>query len=117
MAIDHDLDSAHDGPFGLHAARLGDTFRVVLTGEFDLAAVTTVEEAIDHAFDGRTAALEIDLSQLTFVDSSGLRTIVEARDRAASNDVELRLVPGIPAVQRVFQITGLDEVLPFRDPS
>lgn len=115
MAIDQHLDSAHDGPFGLHADKLGSTFRLVLQGEFDLAAVTPVEAAIGHAFDGSTATLEIDLSQLTFLDSSGLRTILEARDRAAGHDVALRLVRGIPAVQRVFQITGLDAVLPFRD--
>lgn len=114
MAIDHHLDSAHDGPFSVHADQRGDTCRVVLRGEFDIAAVAAVQDAVARAFDGRPATLELDLSQLSFLDSSGLRAILEVRDRASDRDVALALVPGSPAVQRVFQITGLDEVLPFR---
>ncbi|WP_081425473.1 STAS domain-containing protein [Conexibacter woesei] len=115
MTIEHDIGNAHDGPFGLHAAKLGGTYRMRLRGEFDLAAVETVEDALARAFDGDTQLLEIDLGQLTFLDSSGLRTILEARDRAASSGVRLRLVRGIEPVQRVFAITGLEASLPFAD--
>lgn len=111
MAIDHDLDR---GAFAVQADQRGDTHRVVLSGELDIAGVRAVEEAVARALDGRAATLELDLSQLSFLDSSGLRAILDVRDRARERDVALALVPGGPAVQRVFQITGLDEVLPFR---
>lgn len=115
MAIEHDIASGHDGPFGLRAAKLGQTYRVTLRGEFDLAAVATVEQALAPAYGGGTRLLEIDLSALTFLDSSGLRAILEARDRAAGSGVELRLVRGVETVQRVFAITGLEQLLPFAD--
>lgn len=115
MSIHDTLDSAHDGPFGIHTAKRGDTYHVVLTGEFDLAAVEPVQAAVAQAFDGDTALLEIDLSQLTFLDSSGLRAILETRDAAAQRDVRLQIVRGIDVVQRVFAITGLEGILPFVD--
>lgn len=115
MAIEHDTDSAHDGPFGLRAAKLGGTYTVTLRGEFDLAAVALVEEALARAYDGDTKLLEIDLGPLTFLDSSGLRTILAARERAESSGVRLRLMRGTETVQRVFAITGLEETLPFAD--
>lgn len=115
MAIEHDIESAHDGPFGLHAATSGATYRVTLSGEFDLAAVSLVEDALERAYEGEVEVLDIDLAPLTFLDSSGLRVIVGAADRAAVNGVELRLRRGADVVQRVFSITGLESALPFVD--
>jgi anti-anti-sigma factor len=115
MAIEHDTESAHDGPFGLHAAATGSTYRVTLRGEFDLAAVDLVEDALERAYEGEVRVLDIDLAPLTFLDSSGLRVILGAADRAASHGVELRLRRGGETVQRVFAITGLDQALPFVD--
>lgn len=115
MAIEHDIESAHDGPFGLHATASGATYRVTLRGEFDLAAVGLVEDALERAYEGAVRVLDIDLAPLTFLDSSGLRVILGAADRAASHGVELRLRRGGENVQRVFSITGLESALPFVD--
>jgi anti-anti-sigma factor len=115
MANAHDIESAHDGPFGLRAFTSGTICRVRLQGEFDLAAVSLVEDALERAYEGDVRVLDIDLAPLTFLDSSGLRVILGARDRAARHGVELRLRRGGETVQRVFAITGLDAELPFVD--
>lgn len=115
MAIEHDIESAHDGPFGLHAAAAGATYRVTLRGEFDLAAVSLVEDVLERAYEGEVRVLDIDLAPLTFLDSSGLRVLLGALDRANSHGVELRLHRGVASVQRVFAITGLETALPFVD--
>jgi anti-anti-sigma factor len=85
--------------------------QVVLAGEFDLAAVPQFEDALTEVEAGGPAAIVIDLSALTFMDSSGLRALVTADDRARAAGRRLAIVPGPPAVRRVFEITQLDSKL------
>lgn len=87
-----------------------DVVRVVLKGEFDLSVVPAVEEEI-HRVEGSAPLLVIDLSELQFMDSSGLRTLVTADDRARKHGRRLVLIQGPPPVHRVFEITQLTERL------
>jgi anti-anti-sigma factor len=89
----------------------GGVTQLVLAGEFDLASVPQFEDAIAAVESGRPAAIVIDLSGLSFMDSSGLRALVTADDRARSAGRRLAIVPGPPAVRRVFEITQLDKKL------
>lgn len=76
--------------------------RVQLTGELDLAAFERTRNLLVQADAG--AGVIVDLSAVTFIDSSGLRALIEAR-----NQVELTL-SGVPeSVQRVLEITGLHD--------
>jgi anti-anti-sigma factor len=50
---------------------------------------------------------------LTFIDSTGLRLVLEWDSVARRDGLRLRLRPGPPAVQRVFEVTGVIERLPF----
>lgn len=89
----------------------GGVTQVALAGEFDLAAVPQFEDAIAAVEAGAPAAIVIDLSSLTFMDSSGLRALVMADNRARTASRRLAIVPGPPAVRRVFEITQLDSRL------
>jgi anti-anti-sigma factor len=84
-----------------------------LSGEFDLAC----EEGFRHRAAQVSSGTEvlIDLRQLTFIDSTGIRLIVELWQRSKGDGIDLAILPGPPEVQRVFQMTGLDEVLPLAD--
>jgi anti-anti-sigma factor len=88
-----------EGPVG--------TAEVVLTGELDIAALDDAERQVEEAAADGPALLIIDLSKLTFVDSSGVRLVLLADDRAraAGRRVAVRLGAG-PAL-RVFQALGL----------
>jgi len=55
----------------------------------------------------------IDLSGLTFLDSVGIRLLVEADARSRSNGSRLQLIPGGDQVHRILQLCGLEESLPF----
>jgi anti-sigma B factor antagonist len=88
----------------------GDAPRVVLTGEFDLSVVPGVEDEIRRVEQG-VPLLVVDLSGLEFMDSSGLRTLVSADERARANGRRLVIVQGPPPVHRVFEITQLDQRL------
>ncbi len=73
-----------------------------LTGELDLAAFERTRDLLVET--GRGDGVVVDLSAVTFIDSSGLRALIEA-----SNEVELTLT-GVPApVEKILEITGLSE--------
>ena len=83
----------------------GDTLWIRPVGEIDLYSAHAVEDAVKKAFDARFPQLVIDLRRVTFVDSSGLRVFIEARQEALKREIELRVSPGPPRVQRIFEVT------------
>jgi anti-anti-sigma factor len=84
-------------------------FDLVLRGELDLSTVGKVQEEIRQAADREPRVLVVDLSQLTFLDSTGLRCLVKADERASEEGWRLVVVKGPEPVHRVFSITRLDE--------
>lgn len=82
---------------------------VALKGELDLSTADKVDRELKRAESVATSVLVLDLSGLTFLDSTGLRLIVEADQRARESDRRLVVVKGPAAVQRVFSITKLDQ--------
>ena len=89
------------------------TLRV--TGELDLGSAPTLKKALEKAEDQNPQSVVLDLSQLTFMDSTGIRAILQARARATAAGRRLALVPGPPNVQEIFAVTGLDKHLTFID--
>jgi anti-sigma B factor antagonist len=86
---------------------------IVVAGEWDLAVRPRVANVLRTALERRPAHVVLDLSRLTFIDSSGLHAAVELHRQATARNVELEIVPGPPAVQRPFAVCGLTESLPF----
>jgi anti-anti-sigma factor len=86
---------------------------VTLAGELDIATVPRVEEAIDATLTGDVQQLTVDLSPLGFVDSSGLRLFIVLDQRASEQGWELRLLRPAAQVRTVFQVSGVEENLPF----
>ena len=101
--------------FRISASEQGTTSTIELEGEWDLAQQAASTDAIDHALDRRPACLVLDLSQLSFIDSSGVHVLINAHKRCAAQATHLVIIPGPRAVQRVFEICGLIERLPFAD--
>ncbi len=95
--------------------RLGNSLSaVVLDGEFDLANMHAVVEALNEAIDDAdTRAVAVDLSKVDFLDSKMLQALVTARDRAQEALKPVWLVRPDERVWRVFEITMLDKL--FRD--
>lgn len=88
---------------------------VALVGELDLSTVAKVQEELRRVEASSPATLVVDLSKLTFLDSTGLRCIVTADERARSEGRRIVIVRGPDAVQRVFTITRLDDRLEMVD--
>ena len=87
--------------------------RVVPVGELDLAARERLEQAIDDLRGSGVDRLILDLRRLSFLDSSGLRLVLELHAAARGDGFELHLIPGPPEVQRIFALTGTLDALPF----
>ena len=95
-----------------------DGFAVLaLEGELDLASVGLLETEIARARDGGQArdGIALDLRELEFMDSSGLRALVMTDTRLREEGLRLRLIRGTEPVQRVFEITRMTERLDFVD--
>jgi anti-anti-sigma factor len=88
-----------------------DAVRVVPTGELDLAYAGTVGSQLGELFDAGFSHVVLDLNELTFLDSTGLRMIIEANRAAKDRAIRLTLLPGRPEVQRVFEVTGTRDAL------
>lgn len=88
---------------------------VALRGELDLSTVEKVEDELRRVEDHADKLIVLDLSALTFLDSTGLRLMVTADQRARKAGRRLALVKGPETVHRVFTITKLDERLDMVD--
>jgi anti-anti-sigma factor len=89
---------------------------VTLRGELDLATSPDVEAIVlSRVREGGHVVL--DLSELEFMDSSGVRVVVAAHGAAAEAGGRLTIVRGVPGgpVQRVIEISGLEDVLELVD--
>ncbi|MDO8185409.1 STAS domain-containing protein [Conexibacter sp. JD483] len=84
-------------------------------GELDLATAPLLLAALRSHFEEGDERLVIDLRQLSFMDSSGLRLLVSEADRAQRDGYELTIVRGGAEVSRLVRLTRLDEKLPFAD--
>ncbi len=88
--------------------------RLVLSGELDLNAGPRLIATVSGAVSSGVSSLELDLCEVTFIDSSGVRAILQARDECESHSAGLSLVPSShPGPQRVFETLGLVGMLPW----
>ncbi|HEX3391885.1 MAG TPA: STAS domain-containing protein [Solirubrobacteraceae bacterium] len=102
------------GSLEVASAAIDDTVTVTLRGELDLASVGALQERLTAVEQGEPPRIVLDLSELSFIDSSGLRVLLLAHGRAREGGRELVLTQGSDAVQRVFEMTGTRDLLHFQ---
>jgi anti-sigma B factor antagonist len=91
------------------------TCSIGLSGELDLATVPDLEREIDRAAATAATRIVLDLRGLEFIDSAGLRVLIESARRAELNGGRLRLLRGSGQVEQVMSLCRLHERLPFAD--
>jgi anti-anti-sigma factor len=100
----------------LELRRTGDTAVVSARGDIDLSTLARAATALDEARAG-VAVLVLDLREVGFMDTSGLRLVIGEQRRAADGGYRFAVVPGPSRVQRLFEIAGLaDKEGLFVDP-
>ncbi|HEX2370875.1 MAG TPA: STAS domain-containing protein [Acidimicrobiia bacterium] len=83
-----------------------------LDGEFDMGTAPLVEDALSPALDPRCARLVVNLADVSFMDSSGLRVLVVARN-ALDERAEMVIADINDQLRRLFEISGLTSAFTF----
>ncbi|HUR87416.1 MAG TPA: STAS domain-containing protein [Solirubrobacteraceae bacterium] len=108
-------DAQQRGALAMRSDRDGETHVIALSGEMDLSTVDLVEQELLRVEATDAARIVLDLSELEFLDSTGVRLIYMADVRSRQDSDRLRIRRGPDKVQRLFVMTDLADRLPFVD--
>jgi len=98
--------------FEVRTFKDGGSWRLTLSGELDLASADQLEDAIRQAEEGDGSRIVVDLSDLEFMDSTGLGLLLKAQARSRENGQRLSFKPSRhEAVTRLLDLTQTMEIL------
>jgi anti-sigma B factor antagonist len=86
---------------------------IEIGGEFDLEDAEQAWDLIADSIDGQP--LVLDLERCDFMDSSGVRVLIQAHDRTRQSGTPFAVAGSGPQVRRLFELTGLIDALPIFD--
>jgi len=84
---------------------------VAVTGELDVYTAPALEEALGDLVDAGRVSIVVDLTGVSFMDSTGLGLLIKALKWTREKDGTLRIVANTDKILKVFRVTGLDSVL------
>jgi anti-anti-sigma factor len=99
-----------DDELRIHTSRDGSTAIVAAAGEIDLSTAGELRSAATEAAHD-CERLRLDLSEVEFIDSTGLGGLLELRSTLRARNVVLEIVAGDGPVRQAVEITGLAELL------
>ena len=91
--------------------RVGHRIVLAVSGELDLATVGSLRASLEAAVESGAAEIWVDLSEVAFMDSTGLRVVLDARSRLRAKAKTLAVICPLGPVRRVFTVAGLDHQL------
>jgi anti-anti-sigma factor len=91
-----------------------DRYILILGGELDLAGVPAFEAAAMRLCEMGAEQLLIDISDVSFIDSTGLRAILEVKAACEGRSCEFSMTHGRENVDHLFELTRLIDRLTFR---
>ena len=106
-------ETRRDGRYPLVAisrAERDDALVLVPEGEIDLASAGALDAELRLAEQSH-AVVVLDLSELTFMDSTGLHMLIEADQRMRDRGGRLVIIPGAAQIQRLLKLTGVADRL------
>jgi anti-sigma B factor antagonist len=89
----------------------GRTAVVTASGEIDITNAESLRDALLTALNAGALGLVVDMAATTFIDSAGVTALVRASRRASATDATLRLAVTAPAVLRVLNLVGIDQLI------
>lgn len=101
--------------FALTTKEVDDFSVVEVSGELDVYTAPVLEESLGELIDARRINIVVDLSAVTFMDSTGLGLLIKALKWTREHDGALRIVADSEKILKVFRVTGLDTVLSIHD--
>ena len=95
-------------PFRFAVERRGGSCLITVRGEFDMRCARRLESLVESLGDIAGACIVLDVAKVTFIDSSGVRTILALEARSRREGFDFAIIPGRGQVERVFRVTGLE---------
>jgi len=87
-------------------------YALYLRGELDLASAGLLETSIAELCTDGAGVVLVDMRELTFMDSTGLRSLLVSQELCVVNDCTLKLGELSPQVERLLDLAGVNEKLP-----
>jgi anti-sigma B factor antagonist len=103
-------------PFRVDVEPARDCVRVIPVGELDIATVDTLHAEVVALRERGFNRVVLDLRQVRFIDSTGLRLVLELDAAARADSHDLQMIRGSDVVHRIFEVTQVAERLNFVDP-
>jgi anti-anti-sigma factor len=104
----------HIEPFQVNVQPERDHVTIAPRGELDMATVGALEQELRRLHDSGFGTIVLDLGGLSFMDSSGLHLVTRWVAAASRNGFRFQLEPGQQQIQRLFELAGVIDELPFR---
>jgi anti-sigma B factor antagonist len=101
--------------FSVEQHNQGSAWVLAVTGELDLRTSPELEERLARVFSSGAELVILDLRQIEFMDSTGLRVLLGAHQRAQESGRRFALVRGDDQVERVLTLTGVRDLLTVVD--
>jgi anti-anti-sigma factor len=101
------------GDLSLQSTQVGQRTVIAATGEIDLVTAHRVEEAAAAALDAGAHELWIDLSEVEFLDSTGIHALLTVRTSSLDLNRSFAVICPPGPIRRAFHLTGLDDALPL----
>lgn len=98
-----------EGQFHVSVNTDANSHQVTLSGELDIATADQLTEALEGVQVAAGDRVIIDLKDVSFMDSTGLRVLIAANRNAAAGDYTLVIVTGESPAKRVLELTRMDE--------
>jgi anti-sigma B factor antagonist len=92
------------------SAVVDDSFFVRVAGELDAASVGRLEGVLDDAIARGAMRIEMDLSRVSFVDSSGLAVLIRTQQRVVARGGALAVEPASEPARRLFEVAGVSDL-------
>jgi anti-sigma B factor antagonist len=88
---------------------------LTVSGELDLASSPALDEQLERAGRTDTELVILDLRKLDFMDSTGLRVVIKAHQRAEESGARFGVINGGPQIRRLLTLSGVTDWLTLVD--
>ncbi len=94
----------------IHIKRVAPQVALIrLNGKFNIEYVANFEEAVMGEIDGDASTIALDMSELRYIDSSGIGSLIKAMNIAKNKSIDFTLLDIHPDVMAIFKIAFLDK--------
>ena len=93
------------------------TIVLTLQGELDMATAPALGQAINRALDAQPSTLRLDLTELSFLDSTGIRVLIAGSRRAGGEGSSFVLQSPNRSVLKALRLTGVDRLMVIEGPT